>query len=113
MSMSGRNRIRAVVRCRPVTDEDYQCCRLKRHLLEVCIGVKPDKRTLVVTKDTYITKEVKVDQAYGVATSQKHLYEQACKDVVADVSAGYHGSILSYGQTGCTRYIISPFYPFL
>lgn len=97
---TGRNRIRAVVRCRPVTDDDYQSCKTQRHLLGICVGVKPDKRSVVVTKDSFVTKETKVDQAYGVSADQEHLYERACKDIVADAFAGYHGSILSYGQTG-------------
>ena len=54
----------------------------------------------MVTKDSFVTKEIKVDQAYGVSADQEHIYERTCKDIVADAFAGYNGSILSYGQTG-------------
>jgi hypothetical protein len=99
-SNGGRNRIRAVVRCRPVTDEDFRCCKLERRLLAPCVTVKPDRRSVLVTKDSYLAKEMQFDQAYGVAVDQETIYERACKDIVADAFAGYHSSIMSYGQTG-------------
>lgn len=100
MSSAGRNRIRAVVRCRPVTEEDYRCCKLQRHLLHSCVGIKPDKRSILVSKDAYTAKEIKVDHAFSGSADQQSIYDLACKDVVSDAFAGYHSSILSYGQTG-------------
>jgi hypothetical protein len=97
--MNSKQLIRGAVRVRPIVEDDYSQA-LMHQMLDVCVGVKSDKKTVVVTKDAFESKQIEFDYAFNPLCDTSFLYGSCCADIVADVFRGYNGCIMAYGQTG-------------
>ncbi len=109
MSSLTKQRIRSAVRVRPVVDEDYFFAQVSHRMLDLCVSVKADKRTIVISKSAYDSKQLEFDAVFLSTATQSFVYETCCADIVRDSLGGYNGSIILYGQTGTheTRSIFS------
>jgi kinesin family protein 5 len=95
------NRIRVVVRIRPVNDKDRKEIASTRGLTgEICVFLKPDGQTIELHRDMYDIRQFRFDRVFGSIASQGDVYEYACKDIIDDFTSGYDGCVLAYGQTG-------------
>lgn len=95
-----KQRIRSVVRIRPVVEDDYLHGKCMHRMLDICTEVKADKKTVVVTKDAFFSKQFDFDYVFHPTTESNTVYETSCQDIVADTLIGYNGCCMLYGQTG-------------
>ena len=97
--VNSKQLIRGAVRIRPIVEDDYSHALMHR-MLDVCVGVKSDKKTVVVTKDAFDSKQIEFDFAFNPTCDTDLIYGSCCEDIVSDVFRGYNGCIMAYGQTG-------------
>ncbi len=95
-----KQRIRSVVRIRPVIEDDYMHAKCMHRMLDICTEVKIDRKTVVITKDAFVSKQLEFDYAFRSTSESNVIYETSVEDIVADALLGYNGCCMLYGQTG-------------
>eukprot|EP00730_Choanoeca_flexa_P020132 TRINITY_DN9839_c0_g1_i6.p1 TRINITY_DN9839_c0_g1~~TRINITY_DN9839_c0_g1_i6.p1 ORF type:complete len:767 (+),score=207.85 TRINITY_DN9839_c0_g1_i6:164-2464(+) len=95
MASSQSDNVKVIVRCRPLNSKEVETsCK------EV-VSVNHKRKTISVEEEgTGKIKPFTFDAAYGKDSTQKDVYEESAKDIVADVLNGFNGTIFAYGQTG-------------
>ena len=98
VTRDSRQHIRAVVRLRPVIKDDNELAKMLRMSPEVCAHVRADGQSIQLKKDSFESRQFRVDHAFGPVSSQREVYDIACKDIIDDFLRGYNGFIMAYGQ---------------
>lgn len=93
------NRVRVVVRVRPLLESDAKFALLEEDAQE-CTTLAPNGREIKIAKPFTPAKAFGYDAVLGPRSTQAQTYDAVARDVVADVVAGFNGTILAYGQTG-------------
>ncbi|KDD73142.1 kinesin, partial [Helicosporidium sp. ATCC 50920] len=91
---SPADRVRVYVRVRPRMDEDGSPNAVQLH---------PDGRSLTIQRENRATAKFEFDGVLPPSASQADVYSCAVAPIVADVLAGYNGTVMAYGQTGAGK----------
>ena len=76
---------------------------------EAALGVKQAEGFLTLTDSTIklpqelMQREVTFDQVFRTDSTQPQVYDAVARATVADVMAGFNGTIFAYGQTGAGK----------
>eukprot|EP00730_Choanoeca_flexa_P020131 TRINITY_DN9839_c0_g1_i2.p3 TRINITY_DN9839_c0_g1~~TRINITY_DN9839_c0_g1_i2.p3 ORF type:complete len:101 (+),score=7.83 TRINITY_DN9839_c0_g1_i2:164-466(+) len=86
MASSQSDNVKVIVRCRPLNSKEVETsCK------EV-VSVNHKRKTISVEEEgTGKIKPFTFDAAYGKDSTQKDVYEESAKDIVADVLNGFNG----------------------
>lgn len=90
--LSNSDRIRVVVRCRPRKPSES--------FADTSIDIPNASTVFIQTAPGRPKKEYKFDYVADGDSTQEQIFEQAGRPVVDCVTAGFHGTIFAYGQTG-------------
>eukprot|EP01105_Mastigella_eilhardi_P027140 TRINITY_DN820_c0_g1_i8.p1 TRINITY_DN820_c0_g1~~TRINITY_DN820_c0_g1_i8.p1 ORF type:complete len:765 (+),score=215.67 TRINITY_DN820_c0_g1_i8:28-2295(+) len=90
---SGSERVRVVVRCRPMssTEMDTKC--------KNCIVMNNEEGSVEISSPEK-TKKFNFDAVYDWNSTQNEIYTESAAPIVNSIFDGYNGTIFAYGQTG-------------
>ena len=103
------SRLRVVVRCRPIVNDDFQQVKKAGRIgitPERCVRMKADGQTIELLKQSVICpSEVyqrvayRYDHTFDAHDSQEHVYKLSIKDMITSfLRDGYNCTCMAYGQ---------------